>query len=212
VAIQVFGLTGGIASGKSTVARRFASRGLPVIDADLLARRAVEPGTPALAAILEAFGPTIVDAAGHLDRKRLGAVVFADAADRLRLNAIIHPRVRDLFAESVRELDERGEPLACYEVPLLFEVGLEDTLRPVVVVSAPESTQLSRLMARDGRDEASARERLAAQLPLGEKVTRADYVIDNGGTLAETYAQADRVLDAVARSAGVSPERYRRVP
>ncbi len=208
MAIRVFGLTGGIATGKSRVAERFSARGVPVIDADALARHVVAPGSPALAEVAAEFGADVIGEGGELDRKRLGLAVFADAGKRARLNAILHPRIRRAFAERVRELDQSGEPLACYQVPLLFEVGLEDTLRPIVVVATPETLQLSRLMARDGRDERSARERIAAQLPLAAKVARADHVIDNSGSLAATYEQADRVLDAIVQSLGLPGDRY----
>ncbi len=205
---RVFGLTGGIATGKSRVAERFLARGLPVIDADELAREVVLPGTDGLRAVAAEFGVEVIGADGALDRQRLGAAVFSDATRRERLNALLHPRIRRLYAERVAALRERGEPLACYQVPLLFEVGLEAELRPIVVVSIPEAMQLTRLMARDGRDEQSARQRIAAQLPLAVKVRRADYVIDNGGTPSETDAQADRVLDEIASALGVSPARY----
>jgi dephospho-CoA kinase len=208
VAIRVFGLTGGIGSGKSTVARRFVVRGLPVIDADLLAREVVEPGSAGLAAVAAAFGPGVLGPGGELDRQRLGAAVFASDEQRRRLNAILHPLIRARFLERLRELDEKGHPLACYEVPLLFEVGLQDQLRPVVVVAAPEAQRVARIMGRDGVDEAAARARIAAQMPLDDKVKAADHVIDNGGALQETQAQADQVLESIAHSLGLPTEHY----
>jgi len=208
VSIRVFGLTGGIGSGKSTVARRFVARGLPVIDADLLAREVVEPGTPGLAAVVAAFGREVLSPKGELDRQRLGAAVFGNSEQRQRLNALLHPLIRERFKERVSELDAKGHPLACYEVPLLFEVGLERELRPVVVVAAPEARRVERIMARDGLGEDAARARIAAQMSLDDKVKAGDHVIDNGRTLDETRAQADSVLDTIAQSAGLSPERY----
>ncbi len=208
--IHLFGLTGGIGSGKSTVAARFRARGLPVIDADEMARAVVAPGTPGLHAIVEQFGPEVLDAAGGLDRKRVAALVFSDTDARRRLNAITHPAVAALAAERTQELDARGEPLACYEVPLLVESGLADVLRPLVVVSVDSATQLARAMARDAATEAEISARIAAQLPLAEKARRADFVIDNSGPLAETLAQADSVLDAICRQRGIDPSRYPR--
>jgi dephospho-CoA kinase len=208
VTLRVFGLTGGIGSGKSTVARRFAARGLPVIDADVLAREVVAPGTPGLAEVIQAFGRSVIGPEGHLDRAALAARVFGDPQARTRLNGILHPRIRDRFAERRAELDQAGEPLACYEAPLLVEVGLAESLRPLVVVALDEELQLARVMARDGATEEHARARIAAQLPLSEKVALADYVIDNRGDERDTLAQADRVLDAIASSLGVDPARY----
>jgi len=145
---------------------------------------------------------------GRLDRKGLAAIVFGDEEARRDLNAITHPRVGALFAERTAELDARGEPLACYEVPLLFEGRLAEVLRPIVVVAAPVDVQVARAASRDGasRDEILARVR--AQLPLEEKVRRADYVIDNSGSAAQTRVEADRVLDAICTSLGIDPVRY----
>jgi dephospho-CoA kinase len=208
--IRVFGLTGGIGSGKSTVAARLRARGLPVIDADRLAREVVEPGTPGLAEIVHEFGPGVLDASGALDRKKLAAIVFGNEPARQKLNAITHPRVRELALQRVAELDRAGEPLACYEVPLLIESGLADVLRPLVVVSVPEAVQLARAMARDQSTEAEALARIRAQMPLADKVAMADYVIDNGGSRAETESRTDAVLEAICRENAVDPARYPR--
>lgn len=204
----VFGLTGGLASGKSTVAARFVARGVPVLDADVLARRVVEPGTEGLSAVAAAFGADLVDGSGVLDRKALGARVFGDDAARRRLESILHPRIHALMLAWKSELEAQGVPLACYEAPLLVEVGLSDVLRPLVVVSAPPEEQVRRAMQRDGLSEEAARARLAAQLPLEKKVEKADFVIDNAGTPAALLARTDEVLDAVLARAGLSPERY----
>jgi dephospho-CoA kinase len=209
MAIHLFGLTGGIGSGKSTVAARFRERGLPVIDADELARAVVAKGTPGLAEVVAAFGPEVLDAEGGLDRKRVAAVVFKDDAARRRLNAITHPRVSALAIERSQALDARGEPLACYEVPLLVESGLADALRPLVVVTADVATQLARAMARDRATEAEILARIAAQLPLAEKSRVADFVIDNSGSIETTRSRADDVLDTICRERGIDPARYR---
>jgi dephospho-CoA kinase len=206
----VFGLTGGLASGKSTVAARFSARGVPVLDADVSARRVVEPGSEGLAAVTKAFGADLVDAQGALDRKALAARVFADDAARKRLEGILHPRIQAVMLAWKAELESRGVPLACYEAPLLVEVGLADVLRPLVVVSAPPDEQVRRAMERDGLDEPAARARLAAQLPLEEKVKKADFVIENRGSKAELVERADRVLDALITRAGLSPASYPR--
>lgn len=200
--LKVFGLTGGIGSGKSTTAALFRERGVPVVDADELAREAVAPGSPGLAEVVSAFGPQIQAADGSLDRKQLGALVFADGEARKRLNAITHPIVRRLSQERFAALDREGVTLAGYDVPLLFEVGLDAVLRPIVVVVAREATQLERIVARDGISEAAARERLASQLPLAEKQKRADYVLYNNGTPEALGAQVDAVLEKLRTDAG----------
>jgi len=171
------------------------------VDADELAREAVAPGSPGLAQVLEAFGPQIRAADGSLDRKQLGALVFADGEARKRLNAITHPIVRRLSQERFAALDREGATLAGYDVPLLFEVGLDAVLRPIVVVVAREATQLERIQARDGISEAAARARLASQLPLTDKQKRADYVLYNNGTPAALAAQVDAVLEKLRADA-----------
>jgi dephospho-CoA kinase len=210
VAIHVFGLTGGIGSGKSTVAKRFRERGLGVIDADELAREVVAPGTPGLGEIVEEFGKEVLDASGALDRPKLAELVFGDEAKRRRLNAITHPRVRELSQERVAALDAKGEPLACYEVPLLVESGLADILRPLVVVSVDEATQIARTTMRDGSTEEHAQKRVRSQMPLADKAKLADYVIDNSGSIEATRARSDDVLDAICASVGVDPMCYPR--
>lgn len=207
--VRLFGLTGGIASGKSTVARRFRERRVPVLDADVIAREIVAPGTDGLAALVDAFGPSIVGADGELDRKALAAIAFADPAARGTLNAITHPRIAMATQAATARLAERGEPVACYEAALLVENGVADMFRPLVVVAADEATQLARAMARDAASEADVRARLAAQMPLAQKTAKADFVITNDGTQAQLIARADEVLDAVLAQLGVDPGRYR---
>lgn len=183
--MRLIGLTGGIASGKSAVAHMLRRAGVPVVDADVLAREAVGPGTEALSAIQRRFGPSVLAPDGSVDRKALGALVFADEAARRELNAIVHPAVATLAMARLEALRDQGAPVAVYEVPLLFESGLEGMMDATLLVAAPEAAQISRMGSRDGLDEAAARARMAAQLPLAEKRRRATAVIDNDGTLAE---------------------------
>jgi dephospho-CoA kinase len=206
--VVIFGLTGGIGSGKSTVAKRLRGRGVPVVDADQLARAVIEPGSAALAAILEAFGRDTQLADGSLDRAKIGARVFAHESDRRRLNAIVHPAVRQAAHEEFERLAKLGEPLCGYEVPLLFEVGLEHELSPILVVDAPLAQRLPRIMRRDGLSEQDARARVAAQMPLAEKARRADYVIENAGTEQELMRATDRAFDALCAAARIDPQRY----
>jgi dephospho-CoA kinase len=199
MAILLFGLTGGLASGKSTVGARFRSRGVPVIDADQLAREVVAPGSVGLAEVVDAFGEDILLPDGSLDRGKLGARVFADPASRRKLNGLLHPRIGELTASRAQALSAAGERLACYEAALLVENGLADAFRPLVVVAVPEAVQVARAMARDGCTEAEARARLLAQKPLADKIAAADYVIHNAGSLEETERQADEVLSAIRK-------------
>lgn len=201
--VHLFGLTGGIASGKSAVARRFRERGVPVIDADQLAREAVAPGTVGLAAIVERFGRAVLCEDGALDRKRLASVVFGDDDARLALNAIVHPQVTALTFKEASRLGAQGEPLACYEAALIVENGVADAFRPLVVVFAPEELQVSRGAARDGVAPEEVKARIRAQTPLADKVAAADFVIDNTGTLAELERRADEVLAAIRARLGV---------
>lgn len=189
-------LTGGIASGKSTVADFFRARGVQVIDADQLAREVVEPGEPALAEIASRF-PGVLRADGSLDRAALGERIFSDEGERAALNAITHPRVGARFLEKLAALEAAGEPLVLYDVPLLIESGLQGSVEGVVLVTAPEVVQLQRLMARNGLTETAARARVAAQLPLASKRPFATWEIDNGGSLEQTRAQVETVLAAM---------------
>jgi len=200
--VRLLGLTGGIASGKSTFAARLAERGVPVVDADALARQVVEPGAPALAEIADAFGPSVLMPDGSLDRRRLGALVFADPASRRRLEAITHPAIRVAMSAELGRLSASGQSLAFYDVPLLFEVGLQDQLDAVVVVWAPRPVQLERLARRDHLAPAEAEARLAAQLSLDEKAARADFVVANDGPLEALGDKADRLLGDLRQGLG----------
>lgn len=178
----------------------------------MLAREVVEPGTPGLSAVVQAFGSDVLAPDGTLDRKRLGRLVFGDTEARARLEKLLHPLIRALQQVRLAELAARGEPLACYEAPLLVEVGLAGELRPLVVVVAPQVAQVSRARSRDGLDERATEARLAAQLPLEEKRALADHVIDNAGSLDELYQSTDRVLDTICEKLGISPARYPKPP
>lgn len=190
------GLTGGIATGKSYVARGLRGAGVPVIDADVLAREAVAPGSNGLAAVVRRFGPQILTPGGDLDRARLGELVFRDAGARRDLEAIVHPEVRRRTAEFFAALPP-GTRLAVADIPLLYETGGEGNFDKVIVVACAPETQIQRIMKRDGLSREAAERRVAAQLPIEEKVRRADYVIRSDGTYAETDAQLARVLDAL---------------
>jgi len=205
--MQVFGLTGGLASGKSSVAAHWRGRGLPVLDADALARDVVAPGQSALSELAAEFGTEVLRD-GALDRKRLAQLVFGHPERLRRLEAITHPRILALRTQRLAELAAAGEPLVCSEVPLLYEKGLDAELRPVVVVTVPDALQRQRARRRDGSSAAEVEARLAAQLPLAEKRRRADHVIDNQGSPEATFEQADRVLLEICRSLGVDPRRY----
>jgi len=202
MALHVFGLTGGIGSGKSRVAALLRDRGVPVVDADELAREVVAPGSVGLGQLRAAFGSEILALDGSLDRKRLGALVFADPELRKRLNAITHPLVRRLAQERFAELENQGVVLAGYDVPLLFEVGLDTAFRPVVVVNASQATQLERVVRRDGLSEDAVRARILAQQPLDEKKKRADFVLENDGGADELAAQVDLLLPKLRGAAG----------
>jgi dephospho-CoA kinase len=205
--MRVFGLTGGIASGKSSVAAHWRRRGLPVLDADALAREVVALGSEGLSVILREFGSDLLEG-GALNRKELGRRVFGNKDQLQRLESITHPRIEALRQERLRELEARGEPLVCAEIPLLFEKNLEAGLRPVVLVSVPEALQLERARRRDGSATAELQARIDAQLPLAEKRARADYVIDNRGTLDELHTRSDAVLGQICQLLGIPPARY----
>lgn len=189
----VIGLTGGIASGKSSVARELQARGVPVIDADQLAREVVAKGSPGLAEIVRAFGPEVLAADGSLDRDKLGARVFQDPEARKQLNAITHPRIGQLSAERIAAALQTEAPYVIYEAALLVETGAHRGMAALVVVATAPEIQVTRLMGRDGLTEAAARARLAAQAPLEAKLAAADYVIHNDAGLPELREQIERV-------------------
>lgn len=191
---MILGLTGGIATGKSTVTAMLRQRGIPVIDADAIAREVVEPGKPAYEAIVRHFGREILQPDGTLDRKRLGEIVFSDEAERLVLNSIVHPEVRRVMREQAEALERQGADIVFMDIPLLYESKLKPLVDKVVVVYVPADVQLRRLLERDELDEEQARKRMRAQLPIEEKRQWADYLIDNQGTREETERQVDQLL------------------
>lgn len=191
-AMRLIGLTGGIATGKSTVAAMLTSRGAAVVDADALAREVLLPGTPGFAEVVSLFGTAVVDPSGHVDRGALGAIVFADHDARLALEAITHPRIRALMQERVVAALDSPASLVVAGIPLLFESGREADFEGTLLVYAPASLQLQRLLTRDGLDGAAARSRLSAQLPIDAKLDRATWVIDNSGRLDQTVLHVDR--------------------
>lgn len=190
-------LTGGLATGKSFVRDAFDRLGVPTFDADAAARAAVAPGTPGLEAVVARFGDTVLDAAGQLDRRRLAGVVFGDAAARADLEGIVHPEVgwaRDAWFSSLTD----GPPgFAVAEIPVLYEAGLEGGFDGVVVAACTPETQVARAVARGGLTEDEARLRIAAQMPIEEKVRRADYVIRTDGTPEHTERQVRDLYDTL---------------
>lgn len=207
--MDVIALTGGIAAGKSTVAARLAEHGAIVIDADQLAREAVAPGSPGLAAVVERFGAAVLTDDGALDRAALGSIIFGDETERAALNAIVHPEVRRLYRAHVDRIAE-GNPdaIVVYDVPLLVEARAADEFALVVVAHAPAEVRVDRLVDLRGLDRASALARVQAQASDAERLALADVVIDTSGTLESTIEQVDAlwrrlVADRAART-GVS--------
>jgi dephospho-CoA kinase len=202
VSVNVIGLTGGIASGKSTVARMLAERGAAVIDADQLARKVVEPGQPALAELVARFGAAILTADGQLDRKRLAAIAFSDEAARADLGRITHPRIAAASAQQIAAWSDAGANVVFYEAALLVENRAHTGLSGLIVVAAPEEAQVSRMMVRDGATADEARARIAAQLPLAQKTAVANWVIENTGDLDVLRAEVDRVVAEIEAKFG----------
>jgi len=192
------GLTGGIATGKSAVSEMFRALGAVIIDADVLAREVVEPGEPALAEIARDFGSNMIAADGRLDRKALGAVVFADSARRRRLEAITHPRIRERFDRRLGDLaGQQFKGLVFFDAAVMIESGNYKNMDRLVVVVTDETTQIARLMARDGCTREDALARIRSQMPLSEKAKLADHVIDNSGSRAATESEVRRVQVAL---------------
>jgi dephospho-CoA kinase len=199
--VRRVGLTGGIATGKSYVRSRFEALGVPAIDADVLAREAVAPGSDGLAAVVKRFGPGVLDPSGALDRRTLAAIVFNDPEARRELEGIIHPFVRTRTDAWFRNLDPLRHPLAVADIPLLFETGGEGACDAVIVTACDPEEQVRRIVARDHVTETEARQRVAAQLPIEEKVRRADYVIRTDGTHEETDQQVREIFNRVSQRA-----------
>jgi dephospho-CoA kinase len=194
------GLTGGIATGKSTVSNMFRALGCEVIDADILAREVVAPGEPALAEIAAEFGREVLQADGALDRKKLGAVVFGDAARRKRLEQITHPAIGARFQQRLAELEARGfDGIVLWDAPVMIESGGYTLMEKLVVVATDEATQGARLRARDAIEAAEAERKIKSQMPVAEKAKLADYVIDNAGDRDATERQVREVHGALLR-------------
>lgn len=190
--MRVIALTGGIASGKSTISRRLSDLGARIVDADVLSREAVAAGSPGLDRIVERFGASVLDADGALDRAALGAIVFADEDARAALNTIVHPEVRRLAAERLSEIGrDSADAIAVYDVPLLVETGVDHGFDLVVVADADAATRTERLIALRGLDPDEARRRVAAQASDEERRRIADVLIDTTGSLEHTEEQVD---------------------
>lgn len=190
----ILGLTGGVATGKSTVSRYFFEKGYAVVDADIVARRVVEPGTEGLANIVVEFGTEIIQTDGTLNREKLGAMIFADAKKRETLNSLLSNLIRRAIMADTATLVNANQPLIVLDIPLLYEAGYETHCDAVMVVYTTEEVQRERLMARNNLTEEEALNRIASQQPIETKKNRADFVIDNNGTVNDTYEQVETWL------------------
>jgi dephospho-CoA kinase len=194
--MRIIGLTGGIATGKSTVSAILRELGAAVIDADELARQVVEPASTVLSEIDRRF-PGVVGDDGRLDRTRLAERIFSNPEDRAALDALLHPRIQKLFVEKTAALAQQGEQLVIYDAALLIENSLHEKMDGVILVTAPRETQITRLRERNGLTRAQAEARLSSQMPLGEKLRFARWTIDNSGDLITTRAQVDHVWRSI---------------
>ncbi len=201
--MRIIGLTGGIASGKSTVSAILRELGALVIDADEIAREVVEPGSPALAEIARRF-PDAIGPDGRLDRPQLASWIFADPAERAALNAIIHPRIHQAFLDKTHTLAREGVDTVVYDAPLLIENQLHRDMDGVILVTTTPELQVARLMARSGLSRQQAQARLASQMPLSEKARFASWVLDNSGDLASTRAQVVKIWESICAAASGS--------
>ncbi|HWK24200.1 MAG TPA: dephospho-CoA kinase [Ureibacillus sp.] len=191
---MIIGLTGSIASGKSTVAKMLKDYGLPIVDADVVARLVVEPGTPTLQKIVEVFGEDALMEDGAMNRQKIGSIIFHDEEKRKELNSIIHPAIRQEMLRQRDEYIENGEKTVIMDIPLLFESKLQHFVEKILVVYVSEETQLERLILRNQLTEEDAKARIASQLPFSEKIHGADAVINNNGTIEETAQQLEAIL------------------
>ena len=201
--MKIFGLTGGIACGKSTVSRMLVGRGATVIDADQIARDVVMPGKPAYEDIVKTFGEGVLAPDGTIDRPALGRIVFGDEQARSKLNAITHPRIGQETAQRIQKVREQGVKVLIYDAALLVETGGYKMYEALIVVTADPAVQLERLIARDRIPAEEARKKIDAQFPLEKKVAVADYVIENSGDLAALEPQVDALWKALAERAGL---------
>jgi dephospho-CoA kinase len=198
--VRRIALTGGIATGKTYVRGVLERLGVPTIDSDTRARQVVAAGTPGFADVVREFGPSVVLPDGELDRQKLAAIIFSEPQSRRALESIIHPRVREAIDVWFATLDPARHPFAVADIPLLYEVDREKDFDAVIVVAADPDTQIRRVMERNGMAEVDARKRLRAQLPIDEKVRRADYVVRTNDSLADTDRQVKRVVEQLRAS------------
>ena len=204
----LIGITGGIACGKTLVARLFEAHGVPVIFADSLARSVLDSCSDVLVEIVACFGERVLDTNGSIDRRVLGQTVFADASGRRKLELLTHPHILRLAQIEATKLQERGHMLAAFEAALLVECGLADAFRPLVVVTVDPATQLRRLQERDGLSESQAIERIATQASAREKTAVADHVIDTGVSIDEVALLVRSTLRSICVDTGISVERF----
>jgi dephospho-CoA kinase len=199
--MEVYGLTGGIGSGKSTVAAMLEEYGIPVVSADELSRMVVAPGSPGLADVVEAFGPEVLDERGELDRKKMGKIVFATPERRRQLEAILHPRIRERYEQVLDALEKAGHPVMVYEVPLLFEKQLDqqDEMKAVILVTATADTRIARVKDRDALTTDDVLARMRTQMPEQDKRERADYVVHNDGDLDDLRREVEYLLSRFLR-------------
>lgn len=199
--MEVYGLTGGIGSGKSSVATMLEEYGVPVVSADELSRMVVAPGSEGLADVVEAFGPEVLDERGELDRKKMGRIVFAAPDKRKALEAILHPRIRERYEQVLDALEKAGHPVMVYEVPLLFEKGLhlQDEMKGVILVTASADTRIARVKARDALTTDEVLARMRAQMPEEEKRRLADYVINNDGDVDDLRREVELLISRYLR-------------
>src|SRR5262245_24468850 len=207
--MKVIGLTGGIASGKSTVSALLRERGAMNVDADQIAREIVQPGQDAWREIVDSFGTGILHPDKSLDRDKLRKIIFASEQARKQLESIMHPRIRSLAQERIAQLAAQGAEIVIYEAPLLFENGVHKWLRPVIVVACDIETQRARLATRDRLSAEEIQRHLDAQMPLAEKMKLADYVIDNSGDLEDLKNKVGTLWDEI-RSISPAPGSSRR--
>lgn len=194
------GLTGGIATGKTTISNYLKTKGIPVLDADEYARKVVEPGTPGLTDIVNTFGKQVLQSDGSLNRKLLGQIIFNDMTARQKLNGITHPRIQQMMTDELQKLAKGKTPLVILDIPLLLENHNIAGADAIMVVTVPESIQLNRLMQRNNLTKEEAQRRIDAQMPLSEKEKLADFIVDNSGTIANTLTQVDKVIQNITES------------
>jgi dephospho-CoA kinase len=194
---MILGLTGSIASGKSTVSKMISEFGIPIVDADVIAKQVVEAGEVAYQKIIETFGTEILLENGEIDRPALGAIIFHDPGRRQELNQIVHPEVRKVMLEQSKKLLDEGHQIVILDIPLLFESKLTSLVEKTIVVYVDEENQIKRLMERNNLSEEEAMARIKSQIPIREKVKLADYIIDNNGTIEHTNKQVITLMTKI---------------